>query len=82
MEGARAAFLDGLAGLVWAQGGTPRVDVDITLAAGTVIRTEMTAEPDGLGGIEIEFLRRPHRRCVPRDRRTGRVGRSVSAPAS
>ena len=61
-QGARAALLDGLASLVWAQGGTPRVAFDFTVEAGRVTRIEMTADPDVLGEIEVEFLHRARRR--------------------
>ena len=55
-KGARTALLDGLAGLVWAQGGTPKVAFDFTVAAGRVTRIQMIADEDVLGEIEIERL--------------------------
>jgi len=61
-KGARMALLDGLAGLVWAQGGATRVAFDFTVEAGRVTRIEMTADPEVLAEIEVEFLRRPPRR--------------------
>ena len=61
-EGARLALLDGLAGLVWAQGGTTRVAFDFTVVSGRVTRIEMTAEPDVLDDVTVEFLPRPRRR--------------------
>ncbi len=61
-KGARTALLDGLAGMVWAQGGAPRVAFDFTVVAGQVTRIEMIADDDVLGEIAIEFLgRRRHR---------------------
>jgi RNA polymerase sigma factor (sigma-70 family) len=57
-KGARTALLDGLAGLVWAQGGTPRVAFDFTVEAGRVTRIEMTADPEVLGEIDLEVLGR------------------------
>jgi RNA polymerase sigma-70 factor (ECF subfamily) len=57
-KAARTALLDGLAGLVWAQGGTPKVAFDFTVMAGKVTRIEMIADSDVLGEIDIEFLGR------------------------
>jgi len=57
-KAARTALLDGLAGLVWAQGGTPKVAFDFTVVAGKVTKIEMIADHDVLGEIEIEFLGR------------------------
>ena len=61
-KGARTALLDGLAGLVWAQGGTPKVAFEFTVTGGRVTRIEMTADPDVLGEIDVELLRPPRRR--------------------
>ncbi len=57
-KGACTALLDGLAGLVWAQGGTPKVAFDFTVVAGKVTRIEMIADCDVLGEIEIDVLGR------------------------
>ncbi|MGH8997340.1 MAG: sigma factor-like helix-turn-helix DNA-binding protein, partial [Acidimicrobiales bacterium] len=57
-RGVRGALLDGLAGLVWAQGGTARVAFDFTVAAGKVTKIEMVADHDVLGEIDIDILRR------------------------
>ena len=57
-KAARIALLDGLAGLVWAQGGTPKVAFDFTVVAGRVSRIEMIADQDVLGEIDIDFVRR------------------------
>jgi RNA polymerase sigma factor (sigma-70 family) len=56
---ARLALLDGLAGLVWSQGGKPKVIFDFTVVAGLVTRIEMTSDEEVLPEIPIEFLRRP-----------------------
>ena len=59
--GARAAstaLLDGLAGLVWAQGGRPKVAFEFTVLAGKVTRIEMIADEDVLCEMRIEQLRR------------------------
>jgi ketosteroid isomerase-like protein len=61
-KGARTALLDGFAGLVWAQGGTPRVVFDFTVVEGKVTRIEMIADSDVLEEIEIDLL--GHRRSA------------------
>jgi RNA polymerase sigma factor (sigma-70 family) len=55
---ARAALLDGLAGLVWAQGGRTKVAFDFTVAEGKVTRIDMIADEDVLSEMHIEPLRR------------------------
>ncbi len=57
-KAARVALLDGLAGLVWAQGGTVKVAFDFTLKADKVSRIEMIADGDVLGEIDIDFVHR------------------------
>jgi RNA polymerase sigma-70 factor (ECF subfamily) len=54
-KAARTALLDGLAGLVWVQGGTPKVAFDFTVVAGKVTNIEMIADDDVLSEIEIEL---------------------------
>ena len=53
-KAARLALIDGLAGLVWSQGGTPNVAFDFTVVAGLVTRIEMIADLDVLGEIDVE----------------------------
>ncbi len=60
-KAARIAFLDGLAGLVWAQGGTAKVAFDFTVVAGRVTRIEMIADHDVLEEIDMDFVRRSRR---------------------
>jgi Sigma-70, region 4 len=57
-KAARLVLLDGLAGLVWSQGGTPKVAFDFTVAGDRVTRIEMIADGDVLDEIEIERLNR------------------------
>lgn len=57
-QAARTVLLDGLAGLVWSQGGTTKVAFDFTVVAGIVTKIEMIADPDVLEEIEIEVLGR------------------------
>jgi RNA polymerase sigma factor (sigma-70 family) len=54
-KAARVALLDGFAGLVWSQGGSPKVAFDFTVAAGKVTRIEMISDVDVLEEFEIEF---------------------------
>lgn len=56
-KAARTALLDGLAGLVWSQGGIPKVAFDFTVVAGKVTTVEMIGDQDVLEEIDIEFLR-------------------------
>jgi RNA polymerase sigma factor (sigma-70 family) len=57
-KAARTALLDGIAGLVWSQGGKPKVAFDFTVVAGQVTKIEMIADDDVLEEIDIEFLGR------------------------
>ena len=53
---ARTALLDGRAGLVWAQGGRPKVAFDFTVVAGRVTRIEMVGAEEILDEVQIELL--------------------------
>jgi RNA polymerase sigma factor (sigma-70 family) len=57
-KAARLVLLDGLAGLIWSQGGTPKVAFDFTVTGDRVTRIEMIADADVLDEIEIERLNR------------------------
>jgi RNA polymerase sigma factor (sigma-70 family) len=57
-KAARLVLLDGLAGLLWSQGGTPKVAFDFTVMGGKVTRIEMIADGDVLGEIGIDVLGR------------------------
>jgi RNA polymerase sigma factor (sigma-70 family) len=59
-QSARTALLDGLAGLVWAQGGRPKIAFDFTVVAGRVTRIDMIGDEDILSEMTIEYLRRGH----------------------
>jgi RNA polymerase sigma factor (sigma-70 family) len=61
---ARTALLDGMAGLVWSQGGTVKVAFDFTVVAGKVTTIEMIADDDVLGDIDVEVLRRGRNRST------------------
>lgn len=53
---ARPALIDGWPGLVWSQGGTPRVVFAFTIAGATVVAIDILADPDVLADLEVEFL--------------------------
>lgn len=55
---ARAALLDGRAGLVWSQGGKPKVAFDFTVINGVVVKIEMFADEDVLNEMHIEYFPR------------------------
>jgi RNA polymerase sigma-70 factor (ECF subfamily) len=57
-QSARTALLDGLAGLVWAQGGKPKVAFDFTVIAGKVTRIDMIGDEEVLSEMNIEYVRR------------------------
>ncbi len=57
-QSARMVLLDGVAGLVWAQGGTPKVVFDFTVVAGQVTRIDMISDEDVLCELDIEYVRR------------------------
>jgi RNA polymerase sigma-70 factor (ECF subfamily) len=52
---ARPALIDGAAGLVWSQGGTPRVVFDFVVSGGRVAAIEVLADPDLLRDLDIEL---------------------------
>lgn len=57
-QSARVALLDGVAGLVWAQGGTPKVAFEFIVIGGQVTRIDMIGDHDVLSEMNIEYLRR------------------------
>jgi len=57
-QAARVALLDGMAGLVWAHGGKPKVAFDFTVIDGVVVKIEMIADEDVLNEVHIEYPRR------------------------
>jgi RNA polymerase sigma factor (sigma-70 family) len=63
-QAARLALLDGCAGLVWAQGGTPKVAFDFTLVDGLVTRIDMIGDDEVLSEMRIEYVRRTNQGCV------------------
>jgi RNA polymerase sigma-70 factor, ECF subfamily len=50
---ARAAQVNGVAGLVWASGGRPRVVFTFTIAGGKIVGIDMVADPDRLRELDL-----------------------------
>jgi RNA polymerase sigma-70 factor, ECF subfamily len=55
-RGARPALLGGVAGLVWAPGGNPRVAFNFSLADGRVVAIHLVADRDQLRQLDLEVL--------------------------
>jgi RNA polymerase sigma factor (sigma-70 family) len=53
---ARVALIDGVPGLVWAQGGQPRVVFSFAMQDGKIAGIALLADPEYLGGIDLEYL--------------------------
>jgi RNA polymerase sigma factor (sigma-70 family) len=53
----RPALIDGVPGLIWAQGGRVRVVFDFTWVGGTIAGVEMIADPEHLGQLDVVPLR-------------------------
>jgi RNA polymerase sigma-70 factor (ECF subfamily) len=56
-QAARVALLNGLAGLVLAQGGRPKIAFDFTVVDGRVTRIDMIGDEDVLNEMSIEYVR-------------------------
>jgi len=55
-QGARPALVDGAVGLVWAQGGQPRVVFGLKIADGKIVEIDLIADPEHLGRLDLEIL--------------------------
>src|SRR5690349_15322466 len=55
-RGARLALIDGVAGLVWAAGGRPRVVFSFTLTDGKITAIDLLGDPDVLGRLDVVTL--------------------------
>jgi RNA polymerase sigma factor (sigma-70 family) len=51
--GARPALIDGVPGMMWAQGGQIRVVFDFTVAGGRIVAIEQIADPDHLAQLDV-----------------------------
>lgn len=55
---ARVALIDGVAGLIWSQGGTTKVAFDFSMADGLITKIEMIADAEVLEEMRIKNSRR------------------------
>jgi RNA polymerase sigma-70 factor (ECF subfamily) len=55
-RGARPALIDGAVGLVWMQGGKPRVVFDLTIVGERIAAIELLSDPVLLGALELSVL--------------------------
>jgi len=55
-RGAKLALIDGVAGLVWATGGRPRVVFSFTLSDGKITAIDLLGDPDVLGRLDVVAL--------------------------
>jgi RNA polymerase sigma-70 factor (ECF subfamily) len=55
-RGARPALIDGAVGLVWMQGGQPRVVFDLTIVGERIAAIELLSDPVLLDGLELTML--------------------------
>jgi RNA polymerase sigma-70 factor (ECF subfamily) len=53
---AKLALIDGVAGLVWASGGRPRVVFSFTLTGGKITEIELLGDPAVLGQLDVVTL--------------------------
>jgi RNA polymerase sigma-70 factor (ECF subfamily) len=53
---AQPALLDGVAGLVWASGGRPRVVFDFTIAEGRIVEIRLVADEEELDRLDVVLL--------------------------
>jgi hypothetical protein len=51
--GARPALIDGVPGMMWAQGGQIRVVFDFTVAGGRIVAIEQIADPGHLAQLDV-----------------------------
>jgi RNA polymerase sigma factor (sigma-70 family) len=54
---ARPALVDGIAGLVWAPGGEPRVVFDFTIVDDKIVEIEILADPERLRELDVALDR-------------------------
>lgn len=55
-QAAQLALIDGVPGVVWAPGGTPRVVFGFTIRNGKVVEIELVADTERLSRLKIEIL--------------------------
>lgn len=55
-QGAQMALIDGVPGVVWAPGGTPRVVFGLAISNGKIVEIELLADAETLSRFAIELL--------------------------
>jgi hypothetical protein len=55
-RGARPALINGLAGVVWAPGGQPRVVFSVTVAEGRIVAIDLLGDPERLAELDRVVL--------------------------
>jgi RNA polymerase sigma factor (sigma-70 family) len=55
-RGARPVLVDGVPGLLWAPGGTPKVVFGFTIVEGRVVAIDLMADAARIGGMELRVL--------------------------
>jgi RNA polymerase sigma-70 factor (ECF subfamily) len=55
-RGARPVLVDGVAGMAWAPGGTPRVVFDVTIVDGKIVQIDLIADPERIARMEVVLL--------------------------
>jgi hypothetical protein len=73
--GARAALIDGVPGMMWAQGGQTRVVFDFTIVGGKIAAIEMITDAEHLGQLEVVPVARS---VVQRDWLAGSDGTALA----
>jgi RNA polymerase sigma factor (sigma-70 family) len=53
---AQPALVDGVVGLAWAPGGTPKAVFDLTIADGRITAIELILDPDAVAGLDVVVL--------------------------
>jgi RNA polymerase sigma factor (sigma-70 family) len=74
--GARAALIDGVPGMMWAQGGQTRVVFDFTIVGGNIAAIEMITDPEYLVQLDVVPVARS---VVQRDWLAGSDGTALAA---
>jgi RNA polymerase sigma-70 factor (ECF subfamily) len=53
---ARPALVNGVPGLVWTQGGRPRLVFGFTITGGRIVQIDMVADPERLGRLDLATI--------------------------
>jgi RNA polymerase sigma-70 factor (ECF subfamily) len=55
-QAAQPALIDGAVGLMWAEGGQPRVVFDFTIARGKIVKIDLVADSERLSQLDLATL--------------------------